>query len=46
MVRPSFDRQHVVGRGRMGDFPMDPRDHRSRLSAASFIAAEIRADRI
>jgi hypothetical protein len=35
-VRHALDRWHIVGRRRMGDFPMDPCDHYAGLSAATF----------
>jgi hypothetical protein len=40
MVWTLSDCQYVAGRSRMGDFPIDPGDHHSRLSAASFVASQ------
>jgi hypothetical protein len=33
MVWQSFDLRHIAGRGRMGDFSMDPGDHHPGLSS-------------
>jgi hypothetical protein len=35
-VQHALDRRHIVGRGRIGDFPMDPCDHYAGLNAATF----------